>query len=35
VDEGARAAEARDCGAALAAWDRALAIDAEYALLPA
>jgi len=31
--EGERAASAGDCRAALAAWDRALAIDDEYALL--
>jgi tetratricopeptide (TPR) repeat protein len=31
--EGERAAGAGDCRAALAAWDRALAIDDEYALL--
>lgn len=31
--EGERASAAGDCGAALAAWDRALAIDDEHALL--
>ena len=31
--EGERAAGAGDCAAALAAWERALAIDGEYALL--
>jgi lysophospholipase L1-like esterase len=33
VAEGGRASAAGDCGAALGAWDRALAIDDEYALL--